>query len=192
MYQETYANQPSVGNLIRIAVVIIVILAYGAIALNTGDMLWFWPKFNEKPNAVTIHCYGEDIKLDPYTEQFRELTQLVNKSLSGSKRWDPLSLSDITYEEYLTHPNMMTMEVSYPSSVRIHTETMYFSNVDTLIIPLDARHATSNSIFGRNQAGDPAAGSLHVESIEPLKDYLHNQGICQPPDESWWNKGDAP
>jgi hypothetical protein len=182
MYSSEYANKPSLKGLVITAVVIVVLAAYGVISINTGDLLWFYPKFTEKPTAMTVHCYGENVAVDPYGEYFNELNSLVNDTLSGSKRWDPLSMSEITYEEYQTHPKMMTLEVSYPSSVRIHTDTIYFSNVDTLIFPLDGRHAEKQTIFGRTLEGNNAAGSLHVESTSPLREFLDNKSICEMPE----------
>lgn len=191
MYPENYKNQPSLLKLLIISAVIIVILAYAVIAMNTGDLMWFSSRNDNQPSAIVVHCYSEDVKLDPNSSHYAEINTIVNDALSGQKRWDPLSLSELTYEEYMMHPNMMTLEVTYPKPVRIHTNTAFFSNVDTLLIPLDARHSTKHVVFGRTQAGHPAAGSLFVESTDLVKEYLSLQGICEVAHDSWWDTSDT-
>ena len=175
MYQETYKSKPSVAGLLAIVAVIIVVLAYAAISLNTGDLLWFWPRNDNLPQAIVIDCYSEDVVVNPTSTDFVEITTRVNDVMSGQKRWDPLSLSDITYNEYLSHPKMMTLEVSYPKPVRIHSNTAFFSNVDILLFPLDARHSSKDVVFGRTEAGHPAAGSLFIEFDG------HGQGVPEYP-----------
>lgn len=178
-------NTPSILNIFWIVIVSVVLIAYGVISLSTRDPLWFWPKFDNKPDHIVLHCYGENMVVDPYSEGFTEITQLVNQTLSGSKRWDPLSLSDTTYQDYLTDSKMMTLELDYPRAVRVHSDTLYFSNVDTLIIPLDGRHAAKNAIFGRTNEGEPVAGSLIVEKTSTLRNYLAGIGLCESPNTSY-------
>jgi hypothetical protein len=184
IYSEKHKNPPSLLSIVWIGLVSIVIIAYSVISLNTGDWLWFWPKFDSRPNQITLHCYGKDVVIDPYSKGFSDITRLVNESLSGEKRWDPLSLSEVTYHEYQTHPKMMTLELHYPEEVRIHTNTIYFSKVSTLIIPLDGRHAKVGAIFGRSQNGDPAAGSLIVGNTPVIAKQLNAAGLCEAPDVS--------
>ena len=191
MYQETYKSQPSIVGLFGIAAVIVLVIGYGATALNTGDMLWFWPRNDNQPNSIVVHCYSEDIVVAPSSPHYAQITALVNDAMSGQKRWDPLSLSDVTYQEYISHPNMMTLEVSYPKPVRIHTNTAFFSNVDMLIFPLDARHSSKQVVFGRTQAGHPAAGSLFIDSTEGVKDYLSDNSICLSANNGMWDASDA-
>jgi hypothetical protein len=186
MYQsQKQQNLPSVLNMVWIAIIPILIIAYSVIALNTGDWLWFSTKFDSRPNQIILHCYGEDVVVDPFSQGFADITRLVNENLSGSKRWDPLSLSENTYQDYQTHPKMMTLELHYPQAVRIHSSTIFFSNVDTLIIPLEGRHASVGAIFGRTQDGDPVAGSLIAENTPIIARHLSAVGLCQAPEESY-------
>lgn len=184
MSPEHEARQPSILGLISTIVLFVLITVYGVISLNTRDLLWFWPKFENQPTRILVHCYGEDVEITDASQNFEPMTDMVNRTLSGEKRWDPLSLSDATYAEYQTSPGVLTMEVFFPESVRVHTQTAYFSNVDILVIPLDARHSTYNTLFGRTQAGDQAAGSLHVDSLDELRAYLYTHAICHPPSNS--------
>ena len=102
-------------------VLVLVPLIYGVIALNTGDLLWASPIFNFQPQTITVHCFGEDVYLEAGTEDFVALTQLINQSLTGRKRWDSISISDVTYDEYQSHPKMMVVELTYPKPIRVHS-----------------------------------------------------------------------
>jgi hypothetical protein len=174
---DTQPTSPSLLRFFGLAILFIAPVIYLIIALNTGDLLWISPFFNAQPAAIVIHCYGEDIPLQPGSEQFNEINGLVKQTLTGRKRWDPLTLSAVTYEEYQTHPRMMVLELFYNSKIRIHSRYKFFSNVDTLIIPLDGRHAQTNAIFGRTNEYI-SVGSLHVKNTAPLVEYLSVEGIC--------------
>jgi len=170
-------KSPSILSLILIVVIFLIIIGYLVISFGTGDFLWWNPKFSENPSAVVLHCYGQTININPGSYHFGALTDIVNESLSGRKRWDSLSLSEETYQEYQSNPNSMTIELFYNEPIRVHSNYKFFSSVDNIIIPLDGRHASYNTIFGQNQ-GVPVGGSLHIESIQPIGDYLKNQDLC--------------
>lgn len=127
---------------------------------------------------MLVHCYGHDVVINPGDSSYQVVNEAVNSTLSGSKRWDQLSLSDVTYAEYQTSPNMMVMELSYDPPARIHSFYMFFKNVDTMIIPLDGRHASINTVFGRLR-GYNEAGSLHVATSQPILDALEREDICR-------------
>ena len=105
------------------------------------------------------------------------VTEVFNTTLSGYKNWDSLNLSEETWKDYQTHAKMMTLVLSYGEPVRVHSIYKYYSTVDTLVVPLDARHDTTNAVFGLNN-GVPASGALHVEEITSLRDYVREQGLC--------------
>ncbi len=176
IYEER--QKPSLWKLLLSTLVILVIVIYGIITINTGDPRWFQSEFSEQPIAITLYCYGQPIQISPGTPAFQDLTNLVNEALSGPKRWDSLSLSEATYNDYHTHPRMAALELQYAPPVRIHSTVKFFSKVEYLIIPLVGRHANTNAVFGRN-AGYPIAGSLHVESRTALISYVRSQGLCE-------------
>jgi hypothetical protein len=166
--------------MIGMAILVIVPMVYLIIALNTGDLFWASPVFDAQPESIAIHCFGRDVVLEPGSEHFSTLTALVNESLSGRKRWDSLSLSDETYQDYQDHPDMMVLDLIYPEVLRVHSPYKFFSNVDRIIIPLVGRHAQTNAVFGR-WLDNPAAGSFHVQSTAPLVEYLSSQELCKQP-----------
>ena len=159
------------------AVIVIIPLIYFIIAMNTGDLLWVSPVFNYRPQTITIHCFGEDVYLEHSTSNYDTMVGLINGSLTGRKRWDSVSISDATYEEYQSHPQMMVVELTYPEPIRVHSRYKFFSSVDRLIIPLVGRHAQTNAIFGR-RAEYPAPGSFHVNDFSAIKDFLADTNLC--------------
>jgi len=161
-------------------VLVLVPLIYGIIALNTGDLLWASPVFNYQPQTITIHCFGEDVYLEMGTTDFDGVTEVVNQSLTGRKRWDSLSISDATYQDYQSHPQMMVVELTYSKPIRVHSRYKFFSNVDRIIIPLVGRHAQSNAFFGR-RFDFPIPGSFHADDMKPVKDYLTENDLCVEP-----------
>lgn len=168
---------PSLLQAAVIAIVAFALLAYLVIALNTGDLQWFLPGFEEMPASILVHCYGQDLVVNPGDASYQVVNEAVNSTISGTKRWDQLSMSDETYEEYKTTSIMMVIELSYNPPVRIHSFYKFFKNVDTLIIPLDGRHASTNTIFGRLREY-MIPGSMHVDSMQPILDALAQEGIC--------------
>lgn len=175
MYDQP--SQPSLSNLFGTVIIFMVITAYGFVSLNTEDALWFWPKFEETPQEIVVFCYGSEKVIEPGTVEFTELADLANASISGTKNWDSLSMSDETYTYYQTNSAMMVLELRYPSPVRIHSTYKYFSNVGALVIPLDGRHSKTHAVFGRT--GEKfTAGSLHIKNISDMRDFLNNKGIC--------------
>jgi hypothetical protein len=176
---EPKSSSPKVFEMVIVTTILVAAFAYFAISLNTKDLLWFWPTFEELPRQMIVHCYGTDIEVKS-SDAFEAVNGAVNESLSGSKRWDQLTMSEATYQEYQDSPNMMTLELMYDPVVRIHSFYAFYKNIRQLIIPLDGRHASSNAIFGR--LGDfILSGSFHVNSITPILEAVQENGICQKP-----------
>ena len=102
----------------------------------------------------------------------------MNETMSGRKRWDPLSMSEKTYWEYSSSPQMIALEFFYREPVRVHSSYKFFSSVNNLIIPLEGRHSQTNAVFGQND-GVPAGGSLHIDSTDEFKEFINNMDLCQ-------------
>jgi len=153
---------------------------YLILAGYSHDPLWFWPKFNHFPAQIIIRCYGYEQTLDGNSLAAQGITTLVNDQISGDKRFDPLSLTDQTYDYYQNDPGIVVLELVYAEPVRIHFPNMFFTNITSLIIPLDGRYASSSTIFGLIN-GIPAGGSFHIASNQPIIEYLHNSALCIKP-----------
>jgi hypothetical protein len=177
---EAKPHTPSMLKAALFGIGIFAVMYFLIIAMNTRDLLWFWPGFDEVPVAITVHCYGTDVQVAPGQPAFEVVNNAVNTSLTGVKRWDQISMSDSSYQEYQTSPTMMVIELSYDPPVRIHSQYAFFKNVNKLIIPLDGRHASTFPVFGRT--GEfTNSGSYHVKSTAPIITALQEQGICTKP-----------
>jgi hypothetical protein len=173
---EAKLSSPSILKAGISGVVIFGLIVFAVIAMNTGDLLWFWPGFKEIPVGI-VHCYGKDVEVKPGQPAFEATTNAVNTSLTGSKRWDDTSMSDVTYQEYKTSPTMMVIELHYDPPVTIHSQYAFMKSVNWLVIPLDGRHAATNAVFGI-EGGYTDPGSYHVNSTAPIVNALKDQGIC--------------
>ncbi len=170
-------NSPSLLKAGISGVVIFGLVAFAVIAMNTGDILWFWPVFNETPDAITVNCYGKLLDVQPGTSGFVAITAAVNSSLTGVKRWDQTSMSEATFEEYKTSSAVMVLELHYDPPVMVHSQYAFMKSVNWLVIPLVGRHADTNAVFGiEGSYIDP--GSYHIKSVAPLLTALQEQGVC--------------
>lgn len=115
--------------------------------------------FEAQPAFGVVRCYGEEMVLQEGSEQLAALTMLVNKQISGDKRWDELNLTNETFSYFQTSDQMMVLELHYDQPQRIHSFSPFFSNFDTLLMPLDGRHAEKNIIFSL-VTGNPSGGCL--------------------------------
>ena len=177
---EPKPSSPSLLPAALIGLVIFAGLYFLIVALNTGDLLWLSPVFEEVPVGMVVHCYGEDKEINPGDPAFQPVNEAVNQTLTGFKRWDDLTMSEATYQEYQTNATFMVLELFYDPPARIHSSYKFYKFVDTLIIPLDGRHAQYNSIFGR-RGEYTNAGSFHVGSMELIVTVLAEQDICSVP-----------
>lgn len=151
---------------------------YLSLTAYTRDALWFYPVFKAQPAFAVLHCYGEELLLQEGSGHLARIAALVNEQISGDKRWDELNLTDETYTYYQTSGLMMLLELRYSQPQRIHSFSPFFSNFDTLLIPLDGRHAEKNIMFSLVN-GKPAGGSFHLETFAQTLDYIESSGLCK-------------
>ena len=176
-YQQSTGRNASVLNFILTVFLSIMMCMYLSLAAYTKDLLWFYPDFEAQPAFGVVRCYGEEMVLQEGSEQLAALTLLVNEQISGDKRWDELNLTDETFEYYQTSDLMMILELHYDQPQRIHSFSPFFSNFDTLLIPLDGRHAEKNIIFSL-VTGKPSGGSFHLETFAPVLSYIDSNDLC--------------
>jgi hypothetical protein len=158
-------------------VVVVILIFFVVMSVGTQDLLWFWPAFDAQPDAIIVRCYGDTLEVDPDSTAFQELVEALSQGLWGLKHWTDLSLSSSTLQRYRYWEDTFVLEFVYNSPIRIHSHYRYFSNVDTLIVPLVGRHAGTYPIFGLKQ-GSPSAGSLHLMTSDPLLEIVRERGIC--------------
>lgn len=158
-------------------VVIFAVILFLVVAMNTDDILWFWPVFKEMPIGMTVNCYGTVEEIKPGQPAYEGVNNAVNTSMTGVKRWDQTSMSDVTYQEYKTSSSVMVLELHYDPPVTVHSQYAFFKAVNWLIIPLDGRHAATNAVFGL-EGGYTDPGSYHLNSTSLITTALADQGIC--------------
>jgi hypothetical protein len=177
---EARPNSPSLLKAGISGVVIFGLIVFAVIAMNTSDLLWFWPIFNETPVGILVNCYGTNVEVQPGTPAFVAVNQAVNSSLTGVKRWDQTSMSETTFEEYKTSPSVMVLELHYDPPVTIHSQYAFMKSVNWLVIPLVGRHANTNAVFGiEGSYIDP--GSYHIKTTALLINALQANGVCSQP-----------
>jgi hypothetical protein len=153
---------------------------YLIMAAYSHDPLWFWPKFSDMPAQIIIRCHGSERTLERNSKEAGEIAALTNDQISGDKRFDILNLTDPTYHYYETDPGVVTLELVYSDPVRIHFPNMFFTNITSLLIPLEGRYASSSIVFGLIN-GVPAGGSFHMKSNQAIIDYLDRSALCNKP-----------
>jgi len=167
----------SLLNFLLMVALVIMGFLYLVVAGYSHDIAWFWPRFDHMPNQVIIRCYGRELQLEGTSAEAEAIALLVNAQISGDKRFDPMNLTAPTYDYYRSDPGVVTLILAYAEPIRIHLPSMYFTNITSLLIPLDGRHASSSIIFGLIN-GIPAGGSIHVKTNQPLIDYLAASALC--------------
>ena len=170
-------KSPSLINLAITSVLLILALVYGIIAMSTQDPAWFVSTFDEFPEEIDLFCYGNLTTLRPEDPHFTGLVQVLNETLSTSKNFDSLTMSDTTYEYYQTSPEVVALEIVYTHKVRIHSIYSFFSNLDSIVIPLVGRHSNVNAVFGRSN-GLSTGGSLHFLAMPDVTTFVQESGLC--------------
>jgi hypothetical protein len=171
------SKSPSLINLAITAFFLILVMVYGIIALSTQDPVWFISTFDEYPEAIDLYCYGSLRTLRPEDPEFDPLVAVVNETLSSTKNFDSLTMSDATYEYYRTSPEVVALEIVFTNKVRIHSIYSFFSNLDSIVIPLVGRHSNVNAIFGRSN-GFSTGGALHYRAMPDVTAFVQESGLC--------------
>ncbi|MCA9992635.1 MAG: hypothetical protein H6666_00305 [Ardenticatenaceae bacterium] len=161
-----------------ILVVIVLAFWYLLNTLNTGNPLWFVPFQPEyTPSRIVVHDYGQSVELRPGDAGFDQLAAALNETLSAFKNRDlvPIGIGDETLRAY--YEEGLVVEAFYATEVRFNLPAR-FEGINTLLIPVDARHAENNYVFlGRNR--EFLASALQVESREPLDNALRVLGYLE-------------
>ena len=92
-------NQPSLLSLGVVVIIILLIISYLGITLNTQDPLWFYWGYAEQPYEIVITCYDDFSVVRPGSSAYEALNVQFNELMSDRlKRWDQLTMSDETYD----------------------------------------------------------------------------------------------
>ena len=86
-------SNPLVLNLILIGIIILAMIVYTIIAISIGNWSWFSNCFSEATDGISMNCLEKTFQVDPASLRFSTMTLLLNKTLPGKNRWDPLNMS---------------------------------------------------------------------------------------------------
>lgn len=168
---------PSILKLLSVAALGLSVMAYVSIAVNSEDLLWFWPAFDGQPESVLAYCGGQVVEVQPGSPAFERLVRGLNQGLWGWKQWSTLSLSTATWVEYRWGADSLVLEFRYSPPVKVHSYYRFFKDIDTLIVPLVGRNANAFPVFGLRN-GRPGAGALHLDTNAPLLEIVQTESIC--------------
>jgi hypothetical protein len=176
--QQSAGRTASVLNFLITIFLAIVAFIYLSLTVYTRDALWFYPVYNSTPAFGVLRCYGEEILMQADSSHLAAVAALVNEQISGDKRWDELNLTDDTFAYYQSSDLMLLLELHYDAPQRIHSFSPFFSNFDTLLVPLDGRHAEKTILFSLVN-GNPSGGSFHLTTYSPLLNYIEQNNLCK-------------
>ena len=177
-YQQSAGRSASVLNFLFTILLAIVAFIYLSLTVYTKDALWFYPVYDAQPAFGVVRCYGEEVLLAEGSEELASVTSLVNEQISGDKRWDELNLTDETFQYFQTSDLMLLLELHYGEPQRIHSYSPFFSNFNTLLIPLDGRHSEKIIMFSLVK-GKPSGGSFHLKSFDQVLSYIESKDLCK-------------
>lgn len=139
--------------------------------------MWFWPAFNGKPASITVHCAGRLRPVRPESNAFELLSNGLNDELWGLNQWQTLSMSEATWNYYVLGEESQVLEYRFDPSETLHSYFRFFKNFDTLIVPLEGRHANANPVFGL-KGGLILPGSFRIESNARLLEIVREYRLC--------------
>lgn len=161
---------------------VLVLFAVGAIWLinyfNTGNPLWFSSRQPEyRPTRIIIHNYGTDVVLQAGMPGYEEMTAALNLAFDDfvNAGLVDVGIGEDTLQRY--YEQELVLEINYGQNIRFNTAAR-MTNVNQLLIPIDARHSDQGFVFlGHN--GFWLAGALQLGDREPILAVMREQGYLE-------------
>jgi hypothetical protein len=157
--------QPRVAPFLGVTITILLLLFYGVLAIATRDPLWFWPRFDARPERMVITYHGRELTVEPSHPRYERLVQVLNRTLSGVDRWEDLGLSTASLAEYRAGQGVI-IEAFYPRPQRIHSR-FAFGTFRHLLLPLEGTHAHRRVVFAGSE-GTFRSGALALKDTTAL------------------------
>ena len=171
-------RKSSFWSMLPVVVIILAGMLYLVISLNTQDFGWFLTSFNAPASAIFVNCYGERLELDPLTAEFQRVDMEAQTAMSSRKRWDQVTMSEVTLENYLNGETYFVVELHYDPPAGFHSNKKFYKLFDRLFIPLDGTVQAQYHTVSGWLADRPRAGSFAFESFDDLVSVLDETGIC--------------
>lgn len=156
-------------------VIVLAAIAYGIIALNSQNLLWFKSQtVNARPSRILILHYGEQTLMQPGSPGFDTLADAVEASLSEIRSTDLISigLSPQTLADYQS--SALVLQLLYDQPVNFQTLART-GRPTQLLIPIEGRHA-GNGYFFRGDAGEWWYGAMRMGDPTPIYEALEQAG----------------
>lgn len=165
MLDETRPNPGCIKPILTI-VAILLVLAWGTVAIANADALWFMPGVSGEAQEVVIYREGQVITLKPGDASFNQVVSAVHDNVSKITSNPPGGLSEDSLK--LIRTRQSAVEVRYKGTAMIHS-TYGVGKFDTLLIPLSGWQG-GEAIFYTAQAGywiakTPSIGTENLERI---------------------------
>lgn len=175
MSQMVPAKKTNIRDPLIILVVVVVGFWWLINVFNTGNPLFFLPfQPTYVPSRIVVRDYGTAVTLRPGDDGFDTLTAALDETLSSftNTALVDIGLSEETMRRYAEEE--LVLELYYGENLEFNT-SVRMTNVNQLLIPIDATHADNNYVFiGANGAW--RVGAMEVADMTSLKAAMRTLG----------------
>lgn len=173
---STGPKKANVFSLVLVTILCFIVIAYGVIAANAGNALWFLSNVEvSEPMRIVVSIDGEREAYGPGDQEYERLVPVISAAVTDISNNDllPIGLSENTLEHYRN--NGVVLEVHYPRPIKFNT--IFRAGEPThLLIPIDGRHAGNGTFFRGDKSGW-WYGALRMSDPNPLYQELAAMGI---------------
>jgi hypothetical protein len=163
-------TQPA--KMVILVVGFLVLVVYGTITFNTGDLLWFLSRFDGRPVRIVVyHHEGKRTELRAGQPGFEKLADAIQTCLSqGLDRPSNIGFSDASLLD--AYSRFVTVEAFFARPVKLHA---WFGTEEAtrMLFPITGRHSDlSLVLLGKNDMY--LASPPILKTVEPLKQTLRS------------------
>ncbi len=162
------AKQANISQLLLVTFVFIGLVIWIGGAYSNGDLLWFYPVFNESPSYIIIYRYGKTVEVTTEQPGFDALVKAANAEIPRHVGYqEGLRPANETLEFYQTKG--YAIELVYPQPVLIHTR-YYFPAARRLFIAIDGSYNYTDLLFlFRGSAQQWLPGGIALVSVDQVR-----------------------
>jgi hypothetical protein len=139
------ARKPTLLRAVLVAILVVLLVVWGMVALSVDDALWFLPVFSADASYIDLYWHGEHVLLEPGSSGYALLNEAL-KEVLVHVRANPATtgLSDATLENLRATGALL--EAHYAEPVRVHSWYL-FGPSQVFYIPLSGYHASYSRVF---------------------------------------------
>lgn len=159
-----------------VLVCLIILVVWAAIAVATGDGLWFVPVFSADAMSIELYWDGEHVLLERGSPGYDLLNAAIRHDLARVDAYPgQAGLSDVSLEQLYAQGRLLV--VYYAQPARIHSWYHYVAST-VYYIPLSGYHAGQSRVFNVGR------GALELRStaeiVAAAEAVAQQQGLGQP------------